>query len=78
MAGSVVLSLPAVFLAYATLALVVGLVMYVFRGSVQIAGGAGPGAGAWTKVAAYTRWTTVGVLGFCGGVLATSVIALRH
>lgn len=75
--GDMIHALPAVFVAYAALALLTGVVLHVFRGNVSSGSGSGGGAEQWASVAAaYTRWTTVGVLGFCGGVLATSMVTV--
>ena len=82
--GTVLHSLPAVFVVYAIVALVTGIVLYAFRGNVvvpQPGSGSNTGGGAgesWTKIASYTKWTTVGVLGFCGGVLVTGMVTMRR
>lgn len=82
--GTVLHSLPAAFVVYAILAFMAGIMLYVFRGSVvvpQPGSGSNNGGGAgesWTRIASYTRWTTVGVLGFCGGVLVTGMISVRR
>ncbi|KAH8106446.1 hypothetical protein DFH11DRAFT_1691860 [Phellopilus nigrolimitatus] len=70
--GSVLLSLPAVFLAYSIIAFLAGVVLYVFRGTVIV------DPSHWTKFASYTKWTTVGGLAFVGGVLITSMFVVRH
>ncbi|EJD01731.1 uncharacterized protein FOMMEDRAFT_90143 [Fomitiporia mediterranea MF3/22] len=70
--NSILPSLPAVFLAWSILSLITGIVLYAFRGSVAI------DTVHWTRIASYTRWTTIGVLGFCGGVLITSAIFARR
>ena len=69
---SIIMSLPAVFLAYAIVAFVTGLVLYAFRGVVIV------NTSNWVRFSQYTKWTTVGVLGFCAGVLTTSAIFARR
>jgi len=70
--GTLLLSLPAVFLAWAIVAFVTGLVIYAFRGSVIV------DPSHWKKFAEYTKWTTVGVLGFSAGLLLTSMFFVRR
>ena len=70
--NSIIPSLPAVFLLYSIISLVTGVVLYVSRGSVVI------DPTPLTKFAAYTRWTTIGVAGFCGGVLIASMLFIRR
>ncbi|KAJ7667201.1 hypothetical protein B0H17DRAFT_1251845 [Mycena rosella] len=65
---SVVMSLPLVFLIYALLALVAGVVLYSVFGV----------NGSAVRFADYTRWTVLGVLGGLVGILATSALLLRR
>ncbi|KAI5116232.1 hypothetical protein M0805_003294 [Coniferiporia weirii] len=69
---SIIPSLPAVFLAWSVLSFVTGIVLYAFRGTVMI------DPSHWVKFASYTRWTTIGVCGFLGGVLIASMFFIRH
>ena len=66
------MSLPGVFLAWSIIAFVVGVVIYAFRGVVII------DPSHISKFAEYTKWTTIGVLGFGAGVLSTSLLFLRR
>ena len=70
--GSVLMSLPAVFLAWAIIAFVSAMVLYAFRGS------AATDPEQWTRFALYTKWTTVGVLGLIAGLLLTSMFFVRR
>lgn len=69
---SIIMSLPAVFLAWSIVAFVTGLVLYAFRGVVII------NSSNWVRFSQYTKWTTVGILGFSAGVLTTSAIFARR
>jgi hypothetical protein len=67
------LSLPLVFLAYALVALVTGVVLYSFRGVTVT----NPGA-MTRQFEVYTKWTVAGTLGGLAGVLVvTSLLARR-
>lgn len=70
--GSVLMSLPAVFLAWAIVAFVTAMVLYAFRGTMAT------DPDQWTKFAQYTKWTTVGVLGFSAFLLAISMFFVRR
>ena len=67
------MSLPLVFLLYAMVGFVTGVVVYSFRGVAH----ADPLEGDY-PFENYTRWTVVGVLGGLAGVLATSLLLLRR
>ncbi|KAG5642968.1 hypothetical protein DXG03_001816 [Asterophora parasitica] len=68
---SVVLSLPLVFLIYAIVAFVTGIVLYSFRGVTDP-------FSPEQRFEDYTRWTVVGVLGGLAGMLTTSLLLLRR
>ncbi len=70
--GDILLSLPAVFLAWSIVAFVAAIVLYAFRGVIEV------DPSHWSKFAQYTKWTVVGVLGFSAGVLTTSTFFVRR
>ncbi|GLB34349.1 hypothetical protein LshimejAT787_0112330 [Lyophyllum shimeji] len=70
---SVVYALPTVFLAYAIIGFVTGIVLYSFRGTAP-----DKAAPSQAPFAEYTRWTVVGVLGALAGILTTSLLLLRR
>lgn len=67
------MSLPLVFLAYAIIAFVIGVVLYTFRG-VMIKD---PLVKEQQPFEEYTRWTVVAFLGGLAGMLTTSFMLLR-
>ncbi|KAK0212739.1 hypothetical protein DFS33DRAFT_1377207 [Desarmillaria ectypa] len=66
-------SLPLVFLAYAIIGFVVGIVLYSFRG-VSITGS----PLIEHHFQEYTRWTVVGFLGGLLGILTTSIVLMKQ
>ena len=66
------MSLPAVFLGWSIVAFVTAIVLYAFRGVIVV------DPSHISKFAQYTKWTTVGVLGFSAGVLTTSMFFVRR
>ncbi|KJA17727.1 hypothetical protein HYPSUDRAFT_146154 [Hypholoma sublateritium FD-334 SS-4] len=68
---TVALSLPAVFLAYALIGFVTGIILYSFRGAP-----ADPN-GPKNSFEDYIRWIIVGVVGVLAGIVTTSLIVLR-
>ena len=61
------------FLSYAVIGFVTGLVLYSFRGTIS--GGIGVGEQRFQE---YTSWAVVGVLGALLGVLTTSIFLMRR
>ncbi|KAF9022699.1 hypothetical protein BDZ89DRAFT_956350 [Hymenopellis radicata] len=69
----VVFSLPLVFLSYAIIGFIAGLVLYSFRGLTLT-----NTAVLEHRFQEYTSWTVVGVLGGLLGVLTTSILLMRR
>ncbi len=69
----VLFSLPLVFLAYAIIGFVAGIVLYSFRG-MSVTGS--PMISHHFQE--YTRWTVVGFLGGLLGILTTSIILMKQ
>jgi H+/Cl- antiporter ClcA len=67
------MSLPLIFLLYAIVGFVIGIVLYSFRG-VMVTDPLGPER----PFEDYTKWTVVGVLGGLSGMLTTSLFLLRR
>ena len=65
---SFVMSLPLVFLTYAIIAFITGVVLYSFRGSLT------DPLVPTRPFDDHTRWTVVGVLGGFAGVLSTALL----
>jgi hypothetical protein len=66
------MSLPLIFLVYALVGFVTGIVLYFFRG-VTVSDPFGPEH----PFEDYTKWTVVGVLGELAGMLTMSLFLLR-
>lgn len=67
------MSLPLVFLAYAVIGFVAGIVLYSFRGVTT-----SDPALIKNHFDDYTKWTVVGVLGGLAGMLTTSFLLIRQ
>jgi H+/Cl- antiporter ClcA len=67
------MSLPLVFLVYAIIGFVTGIVLYSFRGVAVT-----DPFGQERPFEDYTKWTVVGVLGGLAGMLTTSLFLLRR
>ena len=65
------MSLPAVFLAYALIGFITGIILYSFRGVP-----ADPNSPK-NSFEDYTRWIVVGVVGALAGIVTTSLIVFR-
>ncbi|RDB19890.1 hypothetical protein Hypma_013085 [Hypsizygus marmoreus] len=70
---SVVMSLPLVFLAYAIIGFISGIVLYSIRGVTST-----DPLASQHPFEDYTRWTVIGVLGGLAGMLTTSLLLLRR
>ncbi|KAF8179221.1 hypothetical protein BJ912DRAFT_855727, partial [Pholiota molesta] len=67
---TVALSLPMVFLAYALIGFLTGLILYTFRGAPL------GNPGSKTSFEDYARWIIVGVVGALAGIVTTSLLVL--
>ncbi|KAF9476779.1 hypothetical protein BDN70DRAFT_949891 [Pholiota conissans] len=70
---TVALSLPMVFLAYALIGVITGLILYTFRGAPI----GSPSPGGKSSFEDYVRWSIVGVVGALAGIMTTSLLVLR-
>jgi len=70
-ATTIILSLPAVLLAWSIIVFVTAIVIYVFRGGVV-------GKPDWTEFSEFTKWTTVGVLAFGAAALIITAFVARR
>ncbi|KAH8825563.1 hypothetical protein DL96DRAFT_1466720 [Flagelloscypha sp. PMI_526] len=71
---TILLSLPIVFLAYAIIAFVVGLVMYTFFANFE----GGGGKGIEELFGEYGRWIVVAVVGALAGIFFATIVALKQ